>query len=67
MVKMRAVSLNDFNLTEGQKKELAQLLKLESLVSLEEEEYYVMKGYHLISLFETMMKMQGELDKLKNG
>ncbi len=66
MVKMRAVSLKDFNLTEGQKKELAQLLKLESLVSLEQEEYYVMKGYHLISWFETMMKMQGELDKLKN-
>lgn len=63
-VRMRAARLKDFNeLNEEQQNELIQLLKTDSLVLLEPDGYYVMRGDHLITMFETMMEMQLKLER----
>ena len=66
-MKMRAARLKDIReLTEEQRDEVAQLLKTDTLVPLEPDEFYVMKGYHLISMFNTLAGMKLEIEDLRN-
>jgi len=61
---MRAARLKDFKeLTEEQRNELIQLLKTDCLVPLEADGYYVMRGDHLITMFDTMAEMKLKLEK----
>lgn len=65
-MKMRAARLKDIGeLTEEQRDEVAQLLKTDTLIPLEPDEFYVMKGYHLISMFNTLAGMKLEIDDLR--
>jgi len=65
-MKMRAARLKDIGeLTEEQRDEIAQLLKTDILIPLDPDEFYVMKGYHLISMFNTLAGMKLEIDDLR--
>lgn len=66
-VKMRAARLKDVkDLTQGQRDELIQLLKTDTLTAVDPDEYYVMRGYHLISMFGTMAAMKLLIEDLRN-
>jgi hypothetical protein len=58
-VKMRAANLSNFmKLTKEQQDELIQLLKTDTLTPIKSDDYYVMKGYHLISMFDTLVQKE---------
>jgi len=66
-MKMRAARLKDIGeITEEQRDEVAQILKTDTLIPLEPDEFYVMKGYHLISIFNTMAGMKLVIEDLRN-